>query len=441
MRTRRFLSTVLLAGLGGAAPRAAADECVEVLAPVAGFSGVVRALATFDDGSGSKLWVGGYSLGWPGSGVSTHLARFDGQGWQKVPIVASGSASVTALAVLDLGSGPELYASEFNSGLYRWSGSSWVAVLTGSAALRHSALAAFDYGSGPRLFGSNESRVNRVSQGSAIAVGTYSPGNMSPTALAVFDDGGGPRLYFGGRMTRVSGVNCAAVARWDSAAAWSRVGVGFTGAVALGTTPAVFALLPFDDGTGTHLYAGGTFANSDGAAGGPVARWNGAAWTPVGSPDPNFWYAQALHVFDAGDGPRLYAGGTARSGATAPWPNILRWDGLSWQVVGNGLPPQGGSSGDVVALATFDGGRGPQLFAGGAFRKPGTSITQGLARRQCACGDADGDGQSDAADWAILAANFGLAVEPGTLGDFTFDGVVDQNDMDVLLFGFGRPCP
>ena len=77
----------------------------------------------------------------------------------------------------------------------------------------------------------------------------------------------------------------------------------------------------------------------------------------------------ALAQFDDGTGPALYAG-VSQSGSS-----IMRWDGAKWTDVG------GGTNGSVKALVVFDDGHGPALYVGGSFTMAGTTPTpSGIAR-------------------------------------------------------------
>ena len=77
----------------------------------------------------------------------------------------------------------------------------------------------------------------------------------------------------------------------------------------------------------------------------------------------------ALAQFDDGTGPALYAG-VSQSGSS-----IARWDGAKWTDVG------GGTNGPVKALVVFDDGHGPALYVGGSFTMAGTTPTpSGIAR-------------------------------------------------------------
>jgi len=82
----------------------------------------------------------------------------------------------------------------------------------------------------------------------------------------------------------------------------------------------------------------------------------------------------ALATFDDGTGPALYAGGHFDMAGGVPASHVARWDGMSWSALGAGLDAE------VTALEVFDGGSGPELYAGGRFRQAGGVATNGIAR-------------------------------------------------------------
>ncbi len=125
-----------------------------------------------------------------------------------------------------------------------------------------------------------------------------------------------------------------------------------------GFSERVNAMVVFDDGTGggPALFVGGTFS-IPGAAGGAtvthVAKWNGSAWQPVGSNMP-LSNVLALAVYDRGDGPALYASG---GGTTT----LARWNGSQWTAVPNSPNAWLGT------LFVHDFGDGPELYVSGGF--------------------------------------------------------------------------
>jgi hypothetical protein len=69
----------------------------------------------------------------------------------------------------------------------------------------------------------------------------------------------------------------------------------------------------------------------------------------------------ALAVYDDGSGPALYAGGGFTIAGGAPANRIARWDGSRWSALGSGM------NATVNALAVYDDGSGPALYAGCSF--------------------------------------------------------------------------
>ena len=56
-------------------------------------------------------------------------------------------------------------------------------------------------------------------------------------------------------------------------------------------------------------------------------------------------------------------------------------------------------------------------------------------------GDINGDGSTNAADFVILAGNFGASVRPNTGGDLNGDGLVNAADFTILAGDFGCSPP
>jgi hypothetical protein len=107
----------------------------------------------------------------------------------------------------------------------------------------------------------------------------------------------------------------------------------------------------------------------------------------------------ALAIFDDGDGPALYAGGSFVIASGNSTNRIAKWDGTNWLPLGTGVSSSTLAVA-VGALSSYDGGNGPELYAGGppAFRKlppaytapehgPSRSVpSRDPAGRQAACG-------------------------------------------------------
>lgn len=375
-----------------------------------GVAGRVRALAVWDSGSGPALYVGGESLRLA-NGTWHHLLRWDGERFSTLPSGPNGP--VHALALYDDGDGAKLFAGgSFSAaggvtarGLARWDGTAWSAVgdgvrdCNGNNGKVH-ALAVLDLGGGPRLYVGG--RFNSVGAGTAADMvaswnggtwsglgspptcNTYVPPSSAVFALASYEAGGGRSLYAGGWFAEIGGVLATNVAKWNGSS-WTPLGPG-VGRVSYNgnVLPSMVASLAVFGG---ELYAGGVF-NSAGdltAQVSSIARWNGQRWTVVDQGLESYYVesdfgvdarptgVQALAVFDDGSGPALYATGSFTGASLTSFTSIARWNGQRWSPVGRGLgdPSTGG-----MALAPFGG----ELYAGGGFASAGGHGAAGIAR-------------------------------------------------------------
>ncbi|MFG0282988.1 MAG: hypothetical protein ACF8R7_01075 [Phycisphaerales bacterium JB039] len=138
-------------------------------------------------------------------------------------------------------------------------------------------------------------------------------------------------------------------------------------------------LLAGDIGGGERLWIGGDFTAVDEFPAAPVIEWDGETWRAlpglVGT-------VHALAIFDDGAGPALYAGG-----AFGPPSGVARWTGAGWVALEGG-----GVAGVVSALTVWDDGAGPALYAGGEFASAGGSAARNLARWDGTAWAALGDG-------------------------------------------------
>ncbi|MCW5757085.1 MAG: hypothetical protein KIT54_07615 [Phycisphaeraceae bacterium] len=186
--------------------------------------------------------------------------------------------------------------------------------------------------------------------------------------LVTMDIGSGPALFVGGVFDRAGGVAVSNVARWDGAQ-WSALG--------LGLSSRVWAMAVHDDGRGPALYAGGQFSTASGTPARRVARWDGTSWEPLGSGiagSGTFTAVTALASFDDGSGPALFAGGEFNEAGGVAASNIAKWQGGQWLPLGEGV------DGLVRALTVFDDGTGPALYAGGSFENAGGAPAAHIAR-------------------------------------------------------------
>lgn len=380
MRSRRFVAALLALV---AASGTSLAQCFEWASGFsgAGVSNSVLAQVVFDDGSGPALYVAG-RFKTAGPAVANHIARWDGASWSSLGAGVAGGAltHVSSLCVFDDGGGPALYAAgSFTSAggvavtnIAKWNGVAWSDVggglnLQGGPEFTDvHALAVFDGGAGPELFaggwfddagGMNVSNLAKWNGSSWSQVGGAGANNPV-RALLTYDDGSGTQLYAAGDFTQVGATTALEhVARWDGSS-WTSFGGTFF------SQPAA-ALAAHDDGSGTALYVS--------RLSGGVERWNGSSWSQVGALVTGSAYS--LASFDEGAGvPRLYAGGTFLfSGALT---RLMRWDGVAWSAPAPADQPDN----EVSSLAVFDSGAGEELCAGGAFRKIGAAPADYLAR-------------------------------------------------------------
>ncbi len=408
----------------------------------AGTNHNVRALAVFDDGGGPALYAGGLFTS-AGGGAASRVAKWNGSSWS--PVGSGTSGPVFALTVFDDGSGPALHAggSFANAGggaasrVAKWDGSSWSALGSGANSTVL-ALTAYDDGSGAALHAGGSFTTaggvaaNRVakwdgSAWSALGSGVDEPGGFQifVAALTVFEGGEEPALWVGGAFSMAGGASAAHLASWDGTS-WSTPSGGTTnnvqalyappgenelwvggtfdtaGSVAAnrvakwdganweatgkGLDGRVYALAGFDDGNASALFVGGFFDTAGGAGVPNLARWNGAAWSGVGSGTSSS--VLSLHASDLGTGSVLFAGGNFATAGGVTVNRVAAWNGSIWASLAGGVSGGGG----VEALATFDDGGGPALYAGGDFQTIGGVSASFVARWNGAAWSALGSG-------------------------------------------------
>jgi len=440
-----------------------------------------NAIVEFDAGQGLQLIVGGYFTQSSSGTPLNRVARWDGSAW--APLGSGFGEVVHALCVFDDGSGPKLYAAgEFQSSGFKsmssiavWNGSGWsnIGDVEGGPAEVY-ALEVFDDGNGPALYAgglfshaggvpaANIARYDGLNW-SALGAGT----NERVRSLQSWLSPSGPRLVVGGRFSSAGGLSVNRIAAFDGTT-WSTLAGGVS---AVGFFEAsVEKLTTLDLGSGTDLYAAGTFDTVDGLPGSHLARWNGTSWTSLGDslvgeepaafltaiegvtlagstflaisggfesiggvvgPDvarydangfgllgaPNGGiqgHAYCSLAFDDGSGPSLFIGGSFRLAGGANANSITRFDGTNFHALGSG------TTGDVEALAIYDDGSGPKLFAGGMFAAIGGVTTPGHIARW------------NGSAWEALS---GGSPPTGSTGPITSLAVFDDGDGAALYAG------
>ena len=354
--------------------------------------GDVRAMAVYDDGSGPALYVGG-SFG--------HLARWDGVAWSELPMIEDlrDSSFVSAMAVFDDGTGPALYVGgrleEVDgitvNNIARWDGIRWSALEgpePGGPGVDSwvEALVAFDDGVnrflavGGRFMRAGGKKVWRAARWDGERwLGFFGPRKSGfeddVFSLGVYDAGAGPELYAGGWFVRAGGIRAFGVARWDGRV-WDRVGdIDHPGI--FGT---IRNLMAVRNGALEGLYAVGEIIDMEQFEGDDIARWTQEQWEVVPG-QPEIMDARAVVEFECLGGQSLFVGRGSDYGDLTR-ASLNRWDGQGWSAVpGTNYPDE--MNGGIRALAVFDDGSGPALYAGGSFEILGDDGSEDIARLRC----------------------------------------------------------
>jgi hypothetical protein len=328
------------------------------------------------------------------------------------------STFVSDSVVFDDGSGEALWAvGTFPGGgrLARWDGTQWT-VLTTSFNDSTMAIAVFDDGGGPALYvGGRFTLVDgETARGlvkltalgwTEVGGGLHAPPSVfwrgTASVLRVWDDGSGPALYVGGTFAQAGFTTVNNIARWNGSS-WSALGSGTAGETVDGVTTfgTVLSMAAFDDGSGLgeSLYVGGGFAYAGGWRVNGMARWDGFSWSHVGTGMTlsEGWCCTgvaALAAFDDGSGPALYAGGFFHQAGNAHVHSLARWNGTTWSAVGGLLAyvePTWADFVNVFDLAVFNDGSGAALYVGGEFHAAGGVVVNNLARWDGAWSAVDG---------------------------------------------------
>jgi hypothetical protein len=222
----------------------------------------VNALASFDDGTGPALYVGG-SFTFAGAVQCSNLARWQNATWSDVG--GGTSAAVAALLSYSSGSGNVLVV-----------GGEFTTV-------------------GPAI---PAGRVAAWTAGGWMPLGSGMDGGVR--CLRIFDDGTGDALYAGGIFSTADGVAAPRIARFGPGG-WTAAGTGMIAA----PSTYVASLEVANVGYGPQLIAGGSLNTIAGPA--SIARLHGGSWVGIYA---LFGPVLAMTNHDFGTGPMLCVGWT-----------------------------------------------------------------------------------------------------------------------------------
>ncbi len=401
--------------------------------------GSIEAVATFDDGTGPKIYVAGEFTEIGGLPAGNIACWSDGA-WD---VMDGGvNAAVHALAVFDDGTGSALYVGgefidaggEFVSLIARWNGVAWSSLAgPGSGPLGSfiNDMVVFDDGAGPALhvgglFPSADG-VSAMNLAKWDGFNWFEVGggvNLPVTHLDVLDDANGQALWVRGQFFAAGGQPGLGIARWDGLQ-WDMLEGGVTASL-------IHDLESYDDGSGPCVYAAGEFDAIGGIDAMRIARWNGAAWaplTPVGSTERCF----DLAVFDDGAGPKLHVAGEFDEIGGVSAQRVASWNGSQWGVLDFGIQPAGLEEVYVKSIAVTQSASGAALYAGGRFvfadQKPASRFARYEGCPICDVTDLNCDGSTSAVDLAILLSQWGTSGD----ADFDGDGVVGAIDLAMLI--------
>lgn len=298
---------------------------------------------------------------------SVGVFRWDANHWTPLPL--SGLPALTDypdLRELDDGTGRALYffmspntTNPCNSGWSaRWSGSSWQLMPESFYPCGNPSVTpaiSTDLGDGPHAYGwgpfSPGARFCRWEGQSWSTIGIVSGVGGFIRKVLAFNDGSGPALWVFGEFNAVNGVPATQMAKWD--------GQRWTGpSPNILATNVVGDACVYDDGTGPAIYSvwppqmNGTFSSG-------LYKFDGHNWSRVGATVPQTTFTPgALDVFDDGRGPALYVTGSFQNFNGVPARGIVRYDGHSFEALGNGMTP----GVRVLRLTPFPDPRGPAML-------------------------------------------------------------------------------
>jgi len=433
-------------GLTVGVVRLEGDHWVRVGDLVAG--NLNAALATFDDGTGSALYAAGaFTL----PGIANQPAVYelnDGDKW--IPLPGNANDRIHAMAVFDDGRGSALYVGgQFTmidgtivNRIAKWNGESWTDVNggirgpVGTSITVHS-MTVHDDGNGPALFvggrfaTAGQTTASNIakwdgSEWSALSEGvdTNPPGFAGVFSLASWNEDSASALIVGGLFDRAGGNEISAITSWNGMH-WSSLG----NPLEFGGEPQVrsMSLLTETDGS-TSLAIAGNFTIAGGIPSHNIAKWAPVTDAPFVTTQP---FSQDA---DLGDDISII---------TQVWGGDL---GYQWFKDGQPLIDDGHINGSTTDTLTItDVFSGDEAMYHLEAQSPCGSVMTQSALLHVVCqfdiAPAIGDGLVNVEDLLAVIQAWGSTGGNGWIpADVDDDGMVGTDDLLAVMGAWG-PCP
>lgn len=347
--------------------------------PSPGFDAAINAIAVRPDGTA----IAGGAFTRAGDAHADRVAQWNGREWS--PMGAGLNGTVNALASLpngDVIAGGSFTASGTNSlkSVARWNGAMWSAI-GNSLPVTINALAVHRNGMFTAAgYGINNepARVYQWNGSLWWTLGTGMTGGTVSTLLALPNG----HIVAGGTFTAADSTPAFGIALWDHTK-WMPLGSGM---LRDGNPGSVSDLILEPDGT---ILAAGPFTTAGGVPANGIARWNGNSWQAVGN-SPSF-YTNAIALLPDG---RIISDASGL---------LWSWNGKEWTSFAD--PTDGGVEDCAV-------GPDGTLFVGGSFFSIGGQRNAHFARfgidPACCPADLDRDDLVSSADFVIFADAYDL---------------------------------
>ncbi len=323
-----------------------------------GMNNTVHALAT----DGSNLYAGGWFSSAGGSSVS-NVARWNGSTWSALGSGISGGVLAIFIDGSDVYVGGDFSQAGGISAqnIAKWNGTTWSALGSGVGSGGWGHVETISMYSGQLHVGCRSMYTSIVTGGGFFEVANVHKWNGSDwTQIAEFTDGryGNPKvyalaeyggyLYAGGEFSDspnrvgdpfysyyIPDLHARGIARWNGTV-WDDI----DSENSVNSTVKTIAII------GNDVYVGGGFTEAGGSTAKHIVKWNGSSWQELGDGMIGYdWTAPVVNAI-ALDGTDLYIGGVfTDAGSTPAANNVAKWDG-SWSALGSGLPDS-----DVNCLA------------------------------------------------------------------------------------------